>query len=216
MSNYKIPDTRYPTPHTRYPTPAMNTLFQISPVLPEGFFYIPGFITEAEEKHLCELISTVELHTFHFQGYEAKRKVASYGYDWSFEKRVLSKGREIPQEFNFLIEKLSNHLSIKSEDFAELLITEYPVGSVINWHRDAPPFDLIAGISLLSDCTFRLRPHDKAKQSRASLISFAVERRSLYIMQGAARTEWQHSVLPVKKVRYSITLRTLKAKTPGN
>ncbi|MBX9850590.1 MAG: alpha-ketoglutarate-dependent dioxygenase AlkB [Cytophagaceae bacterium] len=91
-----------------------------------------------------------------------------------------------------------------------MLVTEYPTGSVINWHRDAPPFDLIAGISLLSDCKFRLRPHDKSKQCRTSIISFPVKRRSLYIMQGPARTDWQHSIAPVKETRYSITLRTLK------
>jgi len=81
---------------------------------------------------------------------------------------------------------------------------------VINWHRDAPPFDLIAGVSLLTDATFRLRPYDKEKQGRGSVISFTAERRSLYVMQGPSRSEWQHSIAPVKAVRYSITLRTLK------
>jgi alkylated DNA repair dioxygenase AlkB len=81
---------------------------------------------------------------------------------------------------------------------------------VINWHRDAPPFDIIAGISLLSDCIFRLRPHDKTKYKRSAIISFPVNQRSLYIIQGAARKDWQHSIAPVKQLRYSITLRTLK------
>jgi alkylated DNA repair dioxygenase AlkB len=42
------------------------------------------------------------------------------------------------------------------------------------------------------------------------VISFPVKRRSLYIMQGAARSEWQHSIAPVEQQRYSITLRTLR------
>jgi alkylated DNA repair dioxygenase AlkB len=93
---------------------------------------------------------------------------------------------------------------------AEMLITEYPPGSVINWHRDAPPFDQIAGISLLSDVTFKLRPHDKAKQNRKAILSFPVQRRSLYILQGEARSEWQHSTAPVLTTRYSITFRTMR------
>jgi alkylated DNA repair dioxygenase AlkB len=93
---------------------------------------------------------------------------------------------------------------------AELLVTEYPPGSVINWHRDAPPFDVIAGISLSADCTFKLRPHEKEKQNRKSILSFPVKRRSLYLIQGEARTNWQHSIAPVKEMRYSITLRTLR------
>jgi len=188
----------------------MNTLFPLEPQLPEGFRYIPNFLTEEEEEELYSEILKTEVHTFNFQGYTAKRKVASFGYDWSFEKKQLSKGKEVPEVFAPLIKKVSGLLSITPNAFAELLVTEYPVGSVINWHRDAPPFDLIAGISLRSDCTFRLRPQDKSKQNRKSIISFPVKRRSLYVMEGPARTEWQHSISPVKEVRYSITLRTLK------
>jgi alkylated DNA repair dioxygenase AlkB len=188
----------------------MNTLFPIDPILPKGFLYFRDFITPEEEIVLYHEILKTELHTFHFQGYEAKRKVASFGYDYSFERQSLSKGKEIPSSFHALIEKVAKHLSIDHKDFAELLLTEYPVGAVINWHRDAFPFDVIVGVSLLSDCFFKLRPHDKQKQSRSSVISFPVKQRSLYVIQGEARTDWQHSISPVKSVRYSITLRTLK------
>lgn len=186
------------------------SLFPDDPIYPEGFEYLPGFITRAEEQELLKVVKNVELHTFLFQGYEAKRRVASFGYDYSFDTRTVSKGKEIPHEFNWLIKKVADHLSIKAEDFAELLVTEYPVGSVINWHRDAPPFDIIAGISLLSGCTFKLRPHEKSKQSRSATISLPVEPRSLYIMQGPSRSDWQHSISPVKAVRYSVTLRTMR------
>jgi alkylated DNA repair dioxygenase AlkB len=187
----------------------MNTLFPVELDYPEGFAYFPEFLSEAEERSLCNEVSGIQLHTFNFQGFEAKRKVASFGYDYSFDKRSLSKGKEIPAVFNTLIAKVSDALNVPEEDFAELLVTEYPPGSVINWHRDAPPFDVIAGISLNADCIFKLRPHDKAKQGRKSIISFPVNRRSLYVIQGPARTDWQHSIAPVKDTRYSITLRTL-------
>lgn len=188
----------------------MNTLFPTAPVLPPRFLYHPDFITAEEEAALMEIIGGIEVHPFRFQGYEAKRKVASFGYDWSFEKQQLSRGKEIPRAFDPLLEKLAARLSMSREHFAELLVTGYPPGAVINWHRDAPPFDLIAGISLLADCTFRLRPYEKQKQGRRSVISFPVQRRSLYVMQGEVRTDWQHSTLPVKETRYSITLRSLR------
>ena len=188
----------------------MNTLFPEESIYPEGFSYTPNFISTTEEEQLVEEIKKLNLHTFLFQGYEAKRKVASFGQDWSFDKRTLSKGADIPKPFDFIIKKIAGYIGKDADDFAELLVTEYPVGSVINWHRDAPPFDLIAGISLLTDATFRLRPYDKAQQGRKSIVSITAERRSLYIMQDAARSEWEHSISPVKKMRYSITLRTLK------
>jgi alkylated DNA repair dioxygenase AlkB len=188
----------------------MNLLFPVERSLPEGFVYIEDFISKREEDLLLKAVSKAELHPLVFQGYEAKRKVASYGYDWSFEKRSLARGKEIPLEYQFLVQRVADYLSLAPEQIAELLVTEYPVGSVINWHRDAPPFDIVAGISLLSDCTFKLRPHDKNKQKRSATISLPVRRRSLYIMQGESRSEWEHATAPVKEVRYSITLRTLR------
>lgn len=188
----------------------MDTLFPLEPVLPEGFQYFPDFISAEEERFLVETISQIELHTFQFQGYAAKRKVASFGQDWSFEHRRLSKGKDIPAAFHPLMHKVARRLHVSSAAFAELLVTEYPERSVINWHRDAPPFDMIAGISLLADCTFRLRPFDKAQLGRGAIFSMPVHRRSLYVMQGPARSDWQHSIAPVYTRRYSITLRTLK------
>lgn len=188
----------------------MNTLFPTDPVFPRGFSYVPDFITVAEELELLKEISKIELHTFTFQGYEAKRRVASFGYDYSFEDRSLSRGLEIPVAFGDLIDKVAQQTGIEKTSFRELLITEYPFGSVINWHRDAFPFESIAGISLAAPCTFRLRPHKKEKQARGSVIALSVQPRSLYTLQGEARTDWQHSTLPVKSRRYSITLRTLK------
>lgn len=188
----------------------MDTLFPIAPVLPAGFAYTSQFLTSAEEQHLLTCIQKIELHPFKFQGFEAKRRVASFGYDYSFDKNALTKGKLIPEEFNWVVKKVGAHLGIAPNDFAEVLITEYPVGSVINWHRDAFPFELIAGISLHADCIFRLRPYEKAKQTRHATISLPVKRGSLYVMEGPARTEWQHSIAPVKDIRYSITLRTLK------
>jgi len=188
----------------------MDTLFPIALKFPPGFEYIPDFITEQEEEHLLAIIRGITLHKMKFQGFEANRLVASFGYDYHFDKRALTAGKAIPEAFLSIVEKVARQAEIASAEIAELLVTEYPAGSVINWHRDAPPFKTIIGLSLLSDCTFRLRPHDKEKQSRATLLTFPVKRRSLYIMHDQAREEWQHSIAPVKQQRYSITFRDLK------
>lgn len=188
----------------------MLSLFPNEPAFPEGFSYTPDFISASDEENLLATISDIDLQTFVFQGFEAKRKFASFGFDYSFDQRKLNRGKNIPREFDDLIKKVTSHLSLPDSSVAELLVLEYPPGAVINWHRDAPPFDIIAGISLLADCTFRLRPHEKSKQGRNAVISFPVKRRSLYVMRGTARSEWQHSTAPVTHKRYSITMRTLK------
>ena len=158
----------------------MATLFPLEPVFPAGFEYFPQFISTAEEDVLISAIAGLELHSMIFHGYIANRKTASFGYDYSFTNRQLSKGKPIPEAFGSLLKKVGDKLSVPAPKFAELLVTEYPPGSVINWHRDAPPFDIIAGISLLSGCILKLRPQEKAKQNRASVISFPVEKCSLY------------------------------------
>jgi alkylated DNA repair dioxygenase AlkB len=189
----------------------VRSLFPDENYWPDGFTYRPGFLSLEQEKVLMDHIRELDLSTFVFQGFEAKRKVISFGYDYSFDRRSLSKGREIPDYFKPLISRVAKEARASEDAFAELLVTEYPRGAVINWHRDAPPFELIAGISLLSDCTFKFRPYDKLKRSRGAVISIPTARRSLYIIEGEARSAWEHSIAPVANVRFSITLRTLKA-----
>lgn len=188
----------------------MSLLFPYQSDLPEGFLYSENFLSEREEAALIETVSGMELHPLIFQGFEAKRKVESFGYDYNFDKRSITKGKAIPSEFDFLVQKVAAYTGIPAAAFAEILVTEYPPGSVINWHRDAPPFDIVVGISLLTACKFRLRPYDKTKQGRGSIVSLEVKRRSMYILQGISRSEWEHSIAPLDEKRYSITLRTLR------
>lgn len=187
----------------------MFTLFDISPEVPLGFSYYKNFITHAEENELIHIIRRLDLKNMQFHQYEARRKVISFGSGWSFSEQRLVTGNPIPAAFDFLITLIAENLAIDKKQIAQFLITEYPVGSVINWHRDAPPFAIIAGVSLSADCIFKLRPHDKSKQTRKAVINFPVSRRSLYTMQGASKTEWQHSTAPLENIRYSLTFRTL-------
>jgi alkylated DNA repair dioxygenase AlkB len=188
----------------------METLFPIESKTPPGFSYFPDFITIAEERSLIEYIEKIPLEHLKFQGFEAKRLVKSFGLNYHFDQRSVTPGDPIPADFSFLIEKVAKHVDMVPDEFAELLVTEYPIGSVINWHRDGPPFKLIAGISLLAGCNFRFRPYDKTKQDKKTSITVPLGRRSLYIIEGTAREDWEHSITPVKQKRYSITLRTLR------
>jgi alkylated DNA repair dioxygenase AlkB len=185
-------------------------LFDLTPAYPEGFSYYPDFISHEEESLLISQLSSIDLQTFLFRGYEAKRRVISYGYDYHFDSRSISEGLPIPSELNWLLERTAKKLDLAPAEIKEVLVTHYPENSVINWHRDAPPFELIAGVSLQSDCNFRLRPYLKELQNRKSIVKVPVARRSLYVMKGASREDWEHSIQPVKNPRYSITFRTLR------
>lgn len=187
-----------------------QTLFDSSPAMPQGFAYYPAFITNEEEQQLINAISDIGLQNMQFHQYQAKRKTAGFGMGWNFINKVLTGGEPIPATFEFIINKIADFFSLDKAAIAQFLITEYPEGSVINWHRDAPPFDKIIGLSLLSDAIFKLRPLQKELQNRAAIISLEIKRCSLYIMEGESKSAWQHCIIPVKQTRYSLTFRTLK------
>ena len=89
----------------------------------------------------------------------------------------------------------------------QALCTDYDVGVGIGWHRDKPHFDKVFGLSLGGNCRFRFRRRLGGKWKRFTLNA---EPRSLYMMDGEARSSWEHSIPPVEDRRYSITFRTMR------
>jgi hypothetical protein len=93
---------------------------------------------------------------------------------------------------------------INADELQHVLVTEYPAGAAIGWHKDKRVFGDVIGISLLSACVFRFRRKSGATWKRAS---FVAEPRSAYLLRGPAREQWEHSIPPVDALRYSITFR---------
>jgi alkylated DNA repair dioxygenase AlkB len=93
----------------------------------------------------------------------------------------------------------------------EVLISEYPEGATIGWHRDAPMFGpTVIGISFGAACRMRFRRPDPASPERLERADVILEPRSAYVMAGASRAEWQHSIPAVSGLRYSVTFRMVK------
>ena len=94
------------------------------------------------------------------------------------------------------------------EALAQALVSRYPEGAGIGWHRDAPMFGAkVAGVSLLSGCRMRFQ---RGKGEERRVFDLELPPRSAYVLAGAARSSWQHSIPATKSLRYSITFRTLK------
>ena len=93
-------------------------------------------------------------------------------------------------------------------EIVEAVVTEYPPGAPIGWHRDVPQFETIVGISLGSSCRMRLKPY----KAEGKIVSVILEARSAYVISGPARWQYQHSIPAVENLRYSITFRTLRKK----
>ena len=183
------------------------SMFGGGPALPEGFRYRTELITPDEEHALLEEIRELPFKEFEFHGFTGKRRVVSFGWRYDFEDRSLEKTNDIPSFLLPVREKASRFADLKPEDLQHVLVTEYSEGAAIGWHRDKAVFGDVIGVSLLSSCTFRLRKKLGSKWERASVIA---EPRSVYLLRGPSRTEWEHSIPGVESLRYSITFRNLR------
>jgi alkylated DNA repair dioxygenase AlkB len=181
-------------------------LFGSGENLPEGFRYQPDLITPDEEGTLIEVIRTLPLKEFEFHGYTGKRRVKSFGWKYDFNDRQLKKADEIPDFLAGVQRKAARFAGLAAHDIKHALVTEYDVGAPIGWHKDKAEFGDVIGVSLLSPAPFRLRRQNGGKWERITVMA---EPRSVYLMRGPSRTEWEHSIPPVEHLRYSITFRTL-------
>jgi alkylated DNA repair dioxygenase AlkB len=122
---------------------------------------------------------------------------------------VLRKTDDMPDFLLALREKAARFAELAPESLQHVLVTEYADGAGIGWHRDKAVFGEVVGISLLSPCTFRLRRANVVGWDRVSIVA---EPRSAYLLSGPSRTEWEHSIPEMDRLRYSITFRNFSRK----
>jgi alkylated DNA repair dioxygenase AlkB len=187
---------------------AQPSLFEPRPSLPAGFKYRTDLLTAAEEQELLAAFAGLPFREFEFQGYLGKRRVVSFGWRYDFNDRELRKGDDLPAFLLPCRERAAQFAGIRSADLQQVLLTEYSAGAGIGWHKDKAMFGEVVGISLASPCVFRLRRKTGTTWQRAWIVA---EPRSAYLLQGPARSEWEHSIPAVDRLRYSITFRNFKA-----
>lgn len=172
---------------------------------PEGLRYQEEFIAADEEQALIARIQELPLAPFQFGAFEGKRRVTSFGWRYDYTQQRLVAADAIPSFITPLIARVEQWGAAPSA-IRQVLFTHYESGTGIGWHRDKRHFDVVFGLSLASPCKFRFRRKQGTKWQRYTLDAAP---RSLYLMSGQARTDWEHSIPPVEAARYSITFRTL-------
>jgi DNA oxidative demethylase len=186
--------------------------FKSESVLPDGLIYSPEFISRDEEGELVAGIREIRFGEIKMHGVVAKRRAAHFGRSYEYESARLGAAQPIPEFLLELRARVADFIKCSPAEFAEALVSEYPAGAGIGWHRDAPAFDFIVGISLLSECTMKFRPWPPTRASQPlKPVSLLLEPRSLYVLRGPVRTHWQHHIPSAKRLRYSITFRTLRS-----
>jgi alkylated DNA repair dioxygenase AlkB len=173
---------------------------------PEGFRYAQTFIDADEEAELVRGLASLSFEPFDFHGHLANRHVVGFGYRYDYAERKVRAAAPVPAFLHPLRSKIGAFADRPPEAFEQVLINAYRPGAGIGWHRDKPHFEDVVGVSLLAPCTFRFRKSAGERWERTSL---SVEPRSAYLLRGAARHVWEHSIPPLSEYRYSITMRTM-------
>jgi alkylated DNA repair dioxygenase AlkB len=180
--------------------------------LPAGFAYQPDVLTAEQEQHLLQEIPALPFKAFEFRGFEGKRRTVSYGWRYDFNQQKLQRADPVA-DFLLPVRALAARVAgLAPEALEQVTVIEYSPGSAIGWHKDRPMFGDVVGVSLVSATRFRFRRKSGNGWKRAALV---VEPRSVYLMRGPARDEWEHSIPPVDTLRYSITLRTFRSTEAG-
>jgi DNA oxidative demethylase len=175
-----------------------------------GLVYVPDVLAAPEEDGLLRRIADESYGEVRMRGQVARRTVRHYGVSYDFETARIESGEPIPDWLGDLRRRCAALLGIADERLAECLLTRYPPGATIGWHRDAPMFGDVVGVSLRSSCSLRFQ---RGLGAERRVFEQVLEPRSAYALTGPSRTAWQHSIPAVGAERYSITFRTLRRRS---
>jgi DNA oxidative demethylase len=180
---------------------------------PEGLTYQPEFLSLDDEEALIREIETYAFHEVVMHGQAARRTVLHFGWDYDYDGWSIHPADPPPPLLRALADRCAEVAAVAPASLEQFLVARYPPGATIGWHRDAPMFGTpVIGISVGASCRMKFR---RKVGERYLMHELTLEPRSLYIIGGEARTQWQHSIPPTKGLRYSVTMRTLKAKGAG-
>jgi alkylated DNA repair dioxygenase AlkB len=176
---------------------------------PEGLVYKPELLSVEEESALLEELESLRFDPIVMHGQAARRTARHFGLDYDYEARTPQPGESVPDWLVPVRARAAALAGVEPDELVEILVQRYPPGSTIGWHRDAPPFGTVVGVSLGGSSRLRFQ---RGKGEDRRVWEVPLEPRSGYVLTGEARTSWQHSIPPTKELRYSITFRTLRRK----
>ncbi|XP_045763065.1 alkylated DNA repair protein alkB homolog 8 [Maniola jurtina] len=157
--------------------------------VPDGLKIIENFITEEEEKSYIKLFDWVDESNL------KNRQVKHYGYEFRYGSNDVDLSsplsEKIPEECDVLWTRLKSHgIDFRIPD--QMTVNKYSPGQGIPSHvdRHSPFGDTILSLSLGSSVVMEWRHHS------GKYVPLVLPARSLLVMQGEARYDWQHGIQP--------------------
>ena len=175
---------------------------------PDGLAYRAHLLSPAEEADARAHAARLAYRAFEMRGFVAKREVAYFGHDYAYDAREVSPGPPFPDWLLPLRERAAAFAGVRPDALVMAVVIHYPPGAGIGWHRDAPAFGLVVGLSLGGPARFQLRKGGPGGEKLELLLGPG----DAYVLARAARWAWQHHIPPssITAERYAITFRTMR------
>ena len=110
-----------------------------------------------EEEDLLTQFKDLDFQAFDFHGYIAKRRIVEFGIEYGFSSRKATATQPIPAFLYPYKQRAAAWANLLAEEIVEAVITEYPQGAPIGWHRDVPQFETITALSSVDISHFACR-----------------------------------------------------------
>ena len=183
-----------------------HELFAPAPVV-AGLVLAEEAISPDEERALAARIDAAPLTPFQFGQWEGKRLTMNYGSGYDYQRGALADAPPLPEWLVELRNRLAPLVGLDPGAVQQALLIRYDPGAGIGWHRDRPQYGQVIGLSLSAPAKLRLRRRVEGGFERRSM---ELPPRSLYLLSGEVRQEWEHSITPMEVTRRSVTFRTLR------
>lgn len=157
-----------------------------------GLQYIPDFISPEFEQAIVKDIDSCEWST------ELKRRVQHYGYKYDYTRKSIDPSMKVQDLRPWMNSLFPAEIFPEPPD--QVILNEYEPGQGIFKHVDCPPCfkNTIASLSLLSACVMQF-----TSLRTGELVELVLEPRSLLVLAGESRYDWQHGI-PARKSDRSI------------
>jgi alkylated DNA repair protein (DNA oxidative demethylase) len=175
---------------------------------PSGLAYREELLAVADEQLLLERFARLEVKPLVMHGVPSRRLTRHFGIGYDFNTRGTVDVEPVPDYLLPLRGQAAEFSDVDPESFAEALVSFYPRGATISWHKDVRAFGgVVVGVSLGSACVMRFQRIAAGGERR--VFEQPLAPRSAYVLTGSARWTWQHSIPPVAEDRWSVTFRQL-------
>lgn len=136
----------------------------------------------------------------------ARREMRCFGWSYVTRGRSLTPCEVLPVQLATAMTGWLARAGVGATLLEQVIVTRYRAGAGIGWHTDAPVFgETVATLSLGSDWRMEFR-----KRAGDSTVKIELPRRSLLVLDGEARSIWQHRIPAVRETRVSLSFRSVQ------